>query len=168
MDSSGDVVNLYIHVSIMSNSEFTTLLFVAMDEWMLQMLHLFPCIVCLLERSGRFFSWFLAEGICLCSLSSGPIGSGTGYTFWNKAGKTSLLLTFNFNTQFLLSFCPTPPHQIFVLFAATADVHIQLLLLACSNLPSPWQPASHFTFSAASFSWVLLFLIRWKPCIIAN
>lgn len=32
MDSSGDVVNVYIHVSIMSNSQLITPLFVAMDE----------------------------------------------------------------------------------------------------------------------------------------
>lgn len=35
-----------------------------------------------------------------------------------------MLVTFNFNTQFLSCFCLTPPHQISVLFAATADVHI--------------------------------------------
>lgn len=134
MDYSGDVVNVYIHVSIMSNSQFITPLFVAMDEWKLQKLHLFPCIVCLLERNGRSFSWLLAEGICLCSLSKWAyqirnriyIHLYTDYyiSILNKSGKTTLLLTFNFNTQFLLCFCLIPLHQISVLFAATADVHI--------------------------------------------
>lgn len=42
MDFSGDMVNLYNCVSIMSDSGMITLLFVAMDKWMLQMIPLFP------------------------------------------------------------------------------------------------------------------------------
>lgn len=126
-------VYIFMYLSCLIHSS----LLLCLWQWMSESFRSSTCflVLCVFQREMEDPSHGCQLKVSVCvHYPSGPIRSGTGYTFiciqiiiypfLNKSVKTTLLLTFDFNTQFLLCFCLIPLHQISVLFAATADVHI--------------------------------------------